>query len=370
MTTLLTNHANDQFRNHYFRSLKGRVDDKTLDAKMRHIVEFERFNAYRDFLTLTEEEARAFRDHVHQRTSERGNKPLSPSSIVHTLRDVKAFFEWLTKLKGTRRLNLAAVEYLTASNRMKVGARTGADPYVPTPGDIRAAIDAIPPTTLINRRNRALIAILILTGIRVGAAVSLRLKHIDLENRRVDQDASEVGTKFGKNMLTAFFPVDAYFATVVIEWIQERTVNGAGPDAPLFPAMPLRFGRPNTALPLEHCWTTSKPAQTVVRKACQAAGITEFGPHSIRSTLTLLGAQLGLNREAEKAWSQNLGHDHLATTYDNYMKVTTQRQHQILHKLADRSLNPEYEARLIEKFRQLDSRFQANILELVEKLNS
>jgi integrase len=146
-----------------------------------------------------------------------------------------------------------------------------------------------------------LIAILFLTGIRVSAAVSLRLKHIDLENRCVDQDASEVNTKFGKNMLTGFFPVDAYFATVVIEWIQERTVNGAGPDAPLFPAMPLRFGRPNTVLPLERCWTTPKPAQTVLRKACQAAGITEFGPHSIRSTLTLLGAQLGLNREAEKA---------------------------------------------------------------------
>ena len=125
MTTLITNHANDQFRYRYFCSLKGRIDDKTLDAKMRHIVESERFNAYGDFLTLTEEEAMEFRDHVHQRRSERGGKPLSPSSIVHTLRDVKAFYEWLTKLKGTRRLNLAAVEYLTASNRMKVGARVG-----------------------------------------------------------------------------------------------------------------------------------------------------------------------------------------------------------------------------------------------------
>ena len=77
---------------------------------------------------------------------------------------------------------------------------------VPTLEQIRHAIQAMPATTDIERRNRALIAFTILTGARDGAIASFRLRHIDIAEGKIDQDAREVQTKFSKSFVTAFFP--------------------------------------------------------------------------------------------------------------------------------------------------------------------
>jgi integrase len=65
----------------------------------------------------------------------------------------------------------------------------------------------IPATTDIERRNRALIAFTILTGARDGAIASFKLRHIDIDQGQIDQDAREVRTKFAKSFVTTFFPV-------------------------------------------------------------------------------------------------------------------------------------------------------------------
>jgi integrase len=370
MTAPIMNHSNDQLRHGHFRFLKGRVDNKTLDAKMRHIVEFEVFIDFRDFASLTEKQAIAFRDQVHERPSQRGAKHLSPSSIVHTLSNVKTFFEWLAKLKGQRRLNLAAVEYLTASNRVKVGARTGPDAFVPTPDHIRRAIAAITPDTPLNRRNRAMVAFLFLSGMRIAAVVSTRVKHVDLKKCQIDQDASEVDTKFGKNMRTDFFHVGSDIELIVVEWIQERLASGAGPDDPLFPATPSRFGKPVGASRNDRCLKSGKSLGGALKNACLAADIPIFNPHSIRSTVTILGAKLSNNREVEKAWSQNLGHDHVATTQNNYLKVSSERQHEIMQDIRTKNIDFERKARVLEKLDQLNSENQDLVYKIVETLET
>jgi integrase len=66
----------------------------------------------------------------------------------------------------------------------------------------------MPASTDIERRDRALVAFTILTGARDGAIASLKLKHIDIDQGRGDQDARQVKTKFSKSFTTSFFPVD------------------------------------------------------------------------------------------------------------------------------------------------------------------
>jgi dUTPase len=61
-----------------------------------------------------------------------------------------------------------------------------------------------------------------------------------------------------------------------------------------------------------------------------------FHPHSLRKTLTRLGQQLCKSAEAMKAWSQNLGHEHVMTTLMSYGKVETDRQGEIIRGLAER----------------------------------
>src|SRR5262249_15298907 len=86
-------------------------------------------------------------------------------------------------------------------------AKTHRDSHVPTLEQIRHVIRRMPAITEIERRDRALIAFTILTGARDGAIASLKLKHIDIDQRRVDQDARQVKTKFAKSFTTWFFPV-------------------------------------------------------------------------------------------------------------------------------------------------------------------
>ena len=48
---------------------------------------------------------------------------------------------------------------------------------------------------------------MLLTCMRDAAAISLKLKHIDIARRRVFQDARQVNTKFKKTIETFFYPV-------------------------------------------------------------------------------------------------------------------------------------------------------------------
>ena len=72
----------------------------------------------------------------------------------------------------------------------------------------------------------------VLTGVRDAALVSLRRKHLDPVQGRLNQDAGEVDTKFGKNLWTHFFPVPPPIRDVVTGWVEELDALGY-PDAEL-----------------------------------------------------------------------------------------------------------------------------------------
>jgi site-specific recombinase XerC len=71
----------------------------------------------------------------------------------------------------------------------------------------------------IERRNRALVAFILLTGARDSATASMSLKHVDLAAGCVRQDAREVKTKFSKTFTTYFFPVGEDIREIVADWV-------------------------------------------------------------------------------------------------------------------------------------------------------
>jgi hypothetical protein len=56
-------------------------------------------------------------------------------------------------------------------------------------------------------------------------------------------------------------------------------------------------------------------------------------PHSFRNTLALLGGQICKSPEQYKAWSQNLGHENVLTTFSSYGDVAGHRQAEIIRAL-------------------------------------
>ena len=101
----------------------------------------------------------------------------------------------------------------------------------------------MPTETDIERRNRALVAFTLLTGARDSAIASMKVKHVDLITKCVNQDAREVKTKFSKTFDTFFFPVGGKVREIVTAWVSYlRDEKLWGNDDPLFPATQMTLG--------------------------------------------------------------------------------------------------------------------------------
>ncbi len=197
----------------------------------------------------------------------------------------------------------------------------------------------MPHQTDIEKRNRALIAFTLLTGARDSAIASMKLKHVDLIENCVNQDAREVNTKFSKTFNTYFFPVGDEIRKIMAEWITYlRKEKLWGNDAPLFPATRITLGTSmqfeTDGLDRKH-WSNATPIRTIFRKAFTDAGLPYFNPHTFRNTLVRLGEEVCKTPEQFKAWSQNLGHEKVLTTFLSYGGVACQRQGEIIRDLAE-----------------------------------
>ena len=73
--------------------------------------------------------------------------------------------------------------------------------------------------------------------------------------------------------------------------------------------------------------------------ACELARLPYFNPHSFRNTLVQLAYEWKLDPEAFKAWSQNLGHESMLTTFCSYGAIPPARQGEIMRGLGRRKTN-------------------------------
>jgi integrase len=208
----------------------------------------------------------------------------------------------------------------------------------PTVEQVKYVISKMTGNTEIDCRNRALIAFTLLTGARDSAIASLKLKHVDLIAGCVIQDARDVRTKFSKTFTTFFFPVGEEIHAIVSEWVSYlRNEKLWGNDDPLFPATKVLQGTDRqfaaAGLSREH-WTTASPIRFIFQETFLRAGLSYFNPHSFRNTLTKLGQEVCKTPEHFKAWSQNLGHEKVLTTFTSYGEVAYHRQGEIIRNLS------------------------------------
>ena len=202
---------------------------------------------------------------------------------------------------------------------------------------------AIPDDCEIAKRDRALIAFAILTGARDKAIVSFRLKHLDIDRKLVQHDPREVHVKHAKTFTTWFFPVGDDFLRVVVDRILFlREQKEFGPDDPLFPktrvAQVEHLGF--RAVGLDRApWANANAVRDIFREACARAGLPYHNPHSFRNSLVQFAYDLKLDPEAFKAWSQNLGHENVATTLSSYGTIAPARQGEIFRRLSDKPVS-------------------------------
>ncbi len=329
--------ANERIKRDYFRYLaeaKGR-DQATIDCVAKSLARFEETTRWRDFKRFNKEQAVAFKARLAQANSARTGERLSKATLLSTLRDLRAFFFWLAHLPGFKsHIRYDDADYFNLSDKDVAIARARRDKAVPTLEQVHRVLATMPAATVLERRDRALIAFTALTVARAAALASFQLGHVNILEGCVEQDARLVRTKFAKTFRTYFMPIGGDALAILQAWTEElRSDHLWGPSDPLFPMTAMGLSEQGGFTPIgiaRKGWATTAPIRDIFRRAFAAAGLPYFNPHSFRDMLVRHAMTLDLSPEAMKAWSQNLGHTDVLTTFTSYGTVPVHRQGELI----------------------------------------
>jgi len=330
------NEQNERIKRKYLQYLRRaqRRDEKTVQKAAEGILRFEISTNYTDFKRFHIEQAIKFQDRINSEISKTTGKPLSKSTIRSILAANKGFIFWLADQPGYKsRVRHSDADYFNMDAKGQRIASTVRETPYPSMEQCRHAFNFMREETDAERRNKALFAFLMMTGARDGAMSSLRLKHINMIDGCVYQDARDVRTKNGKSITTYFLPVDEMYHRYFVEWISYlETEKLFGPDDPLFP--PLKTGVVDGALAVvgfdRAIYKNANAIRVAIKEAFTRADLPAFTPHAFRKTLVKWGEGMYLSREAFKAFSQNIGHSSVVTTISAYCPISVERQGELI----------------------------------------
>lgn len=344
MNTPKSNRLNDRVKRDYLIWLKDakQRSDSTVDQARHAIDRLETYTGYKDFGTFNKDQARAFKQALLSTKAQRTGKPISIATVYHTLQAIKEFLAWLHGRREYRnRIIPENIDYLSLTQGQERQAHASGPKKYAILEEYRKALFAMPTGTEIERRDQALMALLLLTCMRDAAVVSLKLKDIDIARKHVFQDPRHVKTKKSKTIETIFIPmVGDDVEGIVRDWVRFLTAEkGFSPDDPLFPKTVNGQDEHHNFVPesLGHKhWANATPVRKIFREAFERVGLPYVNPHSIRNTLMHLAYRLKLDGEQLKALSQNIGHDSVLTTLNSYGPLTIERQAEIIRNLGQK----------------------------------
>jgi integrase len=343
-----SNPKNDRLKRDYLIYLKeARQRSPATVEQARHAIDrLELYTRFRDFGSFNKEQALGFKRTLIASRAKRSGKQVSISTAHHVLQGVKEFMLWLHGQPGyRRRIVPGEVAYLNLTTKDERKARvTSQKPYASLE-QYHSALLAMPTATEMDRRDRALMALLLLTGMRDAAVVGLKLKHISIDREHIFQDPREIKTKFSKAIETFFYPVGPDITAIIREWVEYLTVDKLfAPSDPLFPKTLIGQDQHHTfsaqGLSREH-WADAAHVREVFKLAFARVQLPYVNPHSVRNTLTQLAYKLQLSPEQLMAWSKNMGHESVQTTLGCYGQISVERQGEIFEELGRAGAKPK-----------------------------
>ena len=164
----------------------------------------------------------------------------------------------------------------------------------------------------------------------------MKLKHINVAEREVFQDALKLRTKFAKSFPTWFFPVGDDIRAIVEDWVGFlETEMLFGRDDPLFPATEVAHANSRLFEPvgLSHRhWSTANRIRQIFKQAFLGAGLSYFNPDIDFETLWWLSAWNfagGISR-LSKLGRKISATEKLLMTLTSYGNIAPKRQADII----------------------------------------
>ncbi len=210
--------------------------------------------------------------HVAAHIQELQRRIAIPSVKVH-LAAIRMLFDWLV-LGQVVPTNPASVV-----RGPKHQIRKGKSPVL-TAEETRVLLDSIDTASMIGLRDRALIALMVYTFARVGAAAGrMRIEDVYVQGRRIWVRLHEKGGK--RHEMPCHHKLETYLQDYVDARRTSKEATAAAPDSKawLFPTVSARIGS-LTERPM-----TQSDVYRMVRRRASAAGIeTRIGCHTFRAT--------------------------------------------------------------------------------------
>lgn len=240
---------------------------------------------------------------------------LSISFAGKCLAVARAFFSWAIANQPTR---YAVKPIFVESLILRKREPTVKEREFFSVEEVFAVID-LPAVTLIERRDRAGIAFLFLSGMRDSAFCSLPIQAVDFEAYppRVKQwPALGVRTKFGKAANTILLPEPARLVEIARDW--DSTIRPVLPSsAPWFALIDpdgINFAANQTP-------GKNRTFAKRLRMLCERAEVAPKSPHKLRNGHIVFALKQCRDIADLKAVSQNVMHDSIKTTEAVYGKL-------------------------------------------------
>lgn len=321
------NHKNERRKREFLEYLKGGegFSESSLNVFAAAIDQWQTFTKNEDFIYFNKSKATSFRNWMKARPAKTENGTISLTTQYNYLRRIKRFFRWLSDQSGYKnRLSKTDIEYLRLSKSDARIARQGTTRQMPTLDEAKTIIKSIRICNEIDKRDRALICFALITGMRISAIVTLKMKNFDAKKKLIDQNPGDgVKTKNSKRIRTTFFPIgwdepEKYF----MDWFEHLKSKSFRSEEPIFPATMNKFNIKKSQYSKDSVgrefWKGSSGARKIFEKRCKAANLPYFHPHSFRHLVVSTLSKTRLTEEEKKAISLNLGHSNIGTTFGSY----------------------------------------------------
>lgn len=340
-------------------SYAGRYDVKTIDRHLAAIRYSEAALQGKPFHTLATDDVAKVRDDLKRRAKANATDHLSSSSIKHTVSHLIAFIEWLLKQDGFKRLPKDLTGYLKLPKATLAASTAAKSKDYPTLAEAEYLLKQMPSKALVDQRARAVFAIAFLGALRADTIASLKIKHFDIGERLILQDASTVRAKAGKHINIRWFPIQTTFADIVIEWVRKLQSFGFTGDDSLFPD--LKFIKHRRVLGSPE----PVPVMSTPHVVTQAFAIAsrnsdiKYTPHAAKHTMGAERDMRPLTQLERKAWSANMGHENEQITERHYGKLTDELRFEVLENIGKNDLTNDVRMSDGDKIALVDGIFKA-----------
>ena len=332
------NPANEEIKQDYRFYLKHQRDFKlnndSIKDKMSKIDKYDEFFNYADFIEFDTNKGIEYYNHLLGRFE---NGQLEMSTVLSYLNTIKEFLNWYFdnhKVKSKKTLIASLVTLEPKDEHRRLAQRLE---YVEYPSqDEFEQIISFSEETILDKRDKAILTFLYISGARISAVATATIKSIDEKKMIFFQDPLEgIKTKRSKHIISILLKFDKKYYECIRSWINFLKVEcGFRGIDPLFPVV--------KDVVKKNFMNGEADYRKMIAKRCRDVLLPEYHPHAFRHAHIYKALSYVRNGWQLRALSQNVGHESLMTILEKYAKMKPEEYMRVLDDMVgDGDVNNE-----------------------------